>query len=127
LQNWFCLSATNAENVLLHNPSALDLTTEQCLVPTQTPQNQRAGDAYVRAFPSPASGLTNIEFESTGTYLYIALFDALGHLVKVLVDSVLPQGVHTIQYDVAHLPQGTYFLRYQNNLLVQTKNVVVVR
>jgi uncharacterized protein (DUF1501 family) len=127
LQNWFCLSATNAENVLLHNPSPLDLTTEQCLVPTQTPQNQRAGDAYVRAFPSPASGLTNIEFESTGTYLYIALFDALGHLVKVLVDSVLPQGVHTIQYDVAHLPQGTYFLRYQNNLLVQTKNVVVVR
>jgi hypothetical protein len=127
LQNWFCLQPTDAQNVLLHNQSPLDLTTAVCSVATQHQENVRAGDAYIRAFPNPAKYSTSIQFESTGAHLHIELFDVLGHALTVLIDSVLPTGVHSIDYDVTHLPPGTYYLRYQSGLLVQTKSLVVLR
>jgi uncharacterized protein (DUF1501 family) len=128
LQNWFCLQPADAQNVLLHTQQPLDLTTNACaVVGTQHQENQRAGDAYVRAYPNPASHFTTVQFESNGTHLHVALYDALGHSIAVLVDSVLPNGVHSIEYNVSHLPAGTYFLRYQTNLLVQTKSLIVVK
>ena len=126
LQNWFCLESSAAANVLLHNPSTLDITTNACVVGTQHQQNQRAGDAYIRAYPVPANTFTNIQFESQGEHLHIALYDALGHSINVVVDSLIPLGIHNITLDTSSLPAGMYYLRYQTGWCVQTKGVEVV-
>ncbi len=125
LQNWFCLSQTDAQNVLLHNQPTMPLVNNICSVPTV--DTKKAGDAYVRNFPNPANTYTTIQFEALGDDVVIELYNPLGQQIRTLIDADLDKGIHEIQVDVADLPTGNYYYRYQSGGLIQTKPLTIVR
>jgi hypothetical protein len=67
--------------------------------------------------PNPTSGLTRVAYTIAGqgsTPVHLAVFDATGHQVDVLVDAAQPAGSYQVSWDGrdasgARLPSGVYF------------------
>ncbi len=78
--------------------------------------------------PNPASGTTSITFsvlESGNTSIII--YDFMGNEIKTLVDNFLPQGQHTVNFQVNELAAGVYYyiMRTPSNILY--KNMLITR
>lgn len=125
LQNWFCLSPTDATNVLLHTHLTMPLVNNVCLVATE--DTKKAGDAYIRNFPNPASVFTMIQFEAVGDDVVIELYNPLGQQIQTILDATVGRGIHEISLAIGHLPQGNYYYRYQSGGIVQTKALTIIR
>ncbi|MEL6970368.1 MAG: T9SS type A sorting domain-containing protein [Bacteroidota bacterium] len=89
--------------------------TPACLVTSVDEQSETWG---VQVFPNPTSGLVDIRFDQQFERLWLAVFNSTGQLI--LRDQAW-QGQH--QLDLSTFPNGTYFVRLQNeagDIAVQT-------
>jgi hypothetical protein len=57
----------------------------------------------------------------------LAVFDALGRTIAVLVDEVRPPGVYTVHWDASSLPSGVYYYRLHAGAFVETKQMVLMK
>jgi hypothetical protein len=65
-------------------------------------------------YPNPFSGRTRIAFETpTASPVHLAVYDALGRRVAVLVDATLPADRHTAEWNADGLASGVYLIRLQ--------------
>ena len=65
-----------------------------------------------RAYPNPFQPSTTIEYRlEEEARVSLAIFDAAGRKVSMLVDAIVPAGTHTAQVDGASLTPGVYFYR----------------
>ena len=94
---------------------------------------ESAGPAVARValgavYPNPSRGAVAVPFElPTAGAVRLAVHDALGREVAVLVDGARPAGRHAASVGAGALPAGVYFVRLAAGGAVETRPLVVVR
>jgi hypothetical protein len=63
------------------------------------------------AYPNPFNPTTEIRYRKSGIgKTRLAVYDVLGREVRILVDSTLPSGEHSVRFDAGNLSSGVYVL-----------------
>lgn len=84
-------------------------------------------------YPNPFNPTTNIEFSVPEAMdVRLDIYDAMGRLVKSLVNDNLEAGVHNVSWngtDAAgrQVASGAYFYRVQTGSVVQTKQMILLK
>ena len=96
-------------------------------------------DAIEQNFPNPASGWTTIPYsigegvqsdyssQQSAFPVRILLYDAVGNLVRTLVDADVQTGWHELETDVSGLSTGTYWYEFRTANTRELKPLVVAR
>jgi len=93
-----------------------------------TPDGLPSGPALHVPYPNPSRGRVTLGFSlPERAPVRLAVYDALGRSVAVLVDDVRAAGTYAVALDAAALPSGTYLVRLQAGGAVQTQRVTLVR
>ena len=84
--------------------------------------------ALLAPAPNPSGGATRLRYAlATAGPVRLALFDALGREVAVVVDGERSAGDHSEALDASALATGVYVVRFEAGDSVQTRRFVVVR
>ncbi len=78
-------------------------------------------------YPNPFNPSTTISFGlHHRTNVRLSVLNSLGQEVQILTDEVLEPGTHSMKFDAANLPSGTYFyqLRADNRILMNSMLLV---
>ncbi len=128
LKNWFCLPNDEVDTVMLQNFETLDILDTTCQTGTMARSLQKkAGDAWVYNYPNPFVDSTTVKYASNGRHVRIAILDAHGKEIHVLVDEEKTMGEHTIPLNTSNMAPGIYHLQYQSEDVLQSRSIVKVR
>jgi uncharacterized lipoprotein YddW (UPF0748 family) len=84
--------------------------------------------ALAQNYPNPFNPVTNITFAIPQTVrVRLAVFDLLGREVASLVDSELPPGAYTVQWDGSTAASGMYLCRMQAGDFVRINRMLLLR
>ena len=84
--------------------------------------------AVMGNYPNPFNPETTIRFEVRAPQrVRLAVFNALGQRVQVLVDGWVEAGAHQARFEAYNLPSGTYFSRLITEAGVVTSTMVLAR
>ncbi len=87
-------------------------------------------------YPNPFNPSTEIKYQLPQSqsvfHVIIKIYDALGRLVKVLVDEKQGPGIHKVRWDGTDLrgnrvPSGVYYYMLKTESFVQTRKMVLLR
>lgn len=79
-------------------------------------------------YPNPFNPQTTIGYTlPEATHVYLAVYDALGRQVAVLVDGARPAGRHETVFDAARLPSGMYLYRMTADGQVRTGRMMLLK
>jgi flagellar hook assembly protein FlgD len=78
------------------------------------------------SYPNPVNGVSTIKYSvDAASHIRVAVFDATGRLVKILVDKKTEKGVYTVQWNAAGYPKGNYMINAtKDGAVKQTIGVV---
>ena len=80
------------------------------------------------ARPNPFSSQAVLRFTLPApTLVRVAVYDALGREVAVLVDGALVAGAHDAEFNARGLSTGTYLYRLEAGNVVQTGRLILTR
>ena len=83
--------------------------------------------------PNPFARFTRIEYGvSSGMHVKITVYNAVGQLVKTLVDGTKASGHYSINRQGTdnisrQLAEGVYFIRMTTDELIDTKKVIYIK
>ncbi|MGB6033951.1 MAG: T9SS type A sorting domain-containing protein [Bacteroidota bacterium] len=78
---------------------------------------------FLQNYPNPFNPTTNIQFELPHrSRVRLSVYNVLGESIVTLVDSELPGGRHSVQFDGSDLAGGVYFYRIQVQPLEGERN-----
>ena len=78
--------------------------------------------------PNPFNPSTVVGFQlSVFGKTQLAVYDALGRRVAVLVDGMLPAGRHSVRFDGSGLASGVYLIRLESGGKVATRKMVLMK
>ncbi len=127
LSDWFCLNPNDVQTVMLQNFNKMDILQDTCTNNSVAEDIRRnSGKALVSIYPNPMQQSTTAEFESGGGVCVLSLIDTQGKHIRTIVDDTYANGTHRISLDRAGLAAGTYYLRLQNGMNMQTRSLVMV-
>lgn len=67
-----------------------------------------------QAYPNPFNPITTIRYEIPwASTVKLRVYNALGQLLEVLADRVVPAGYHSVEWDGDKHPSGVYFYRFE--------------
>jgi uncharacterized protein (DUF1501 family) len=127
LQNWFCAGTTTLQAVLFKNFQSLPLVQGAACTTGLDDLNRAAGDTLIVNYPNPFTSTTKISFKTQGGHVLIQVLDTQGRLIANLADKEYFPGKYELGFDSQGLPQGVYYLRFQNGPLQQVKSMLKVR
>ena len=79
-------------------------------------------------YPNPFNPITNISFDiKTSGNVKLTVFNQLGQFVETLVDQDLAPGSYKTDWNAANYPSGVYFYKLENEGIVQTKRMILVK
>ena len=86
-------------------------------------------DGYALAsHPNPAAGASTITYTiPEAADVRVSVYDALGRQVAVLVDETRQAGTHTVAFDDASLPAGTYVYQIVAGAYTEAQRLVLTR
>jgi uncharacterized protein (DUF1501 family) len=88
----------------------------------------KARFALTGSYPNPANGSTTIEFRiNTTSQVHLQLFDSQGRALKVLLDTTLDAGEHSVNVDLQEFKPGMYLYKLKSGFLKDTKKLVISR
>lgn len=80
------------------------------------------------AWPNPFQAVTRIGYElQQPSFVELAVYDAVGREVEVLVSSMQPAGLYEASFEARDLPNGVYFYRLSAGTSTQTGQMVLFR
>lgn len=125
LKDWFDAPEGLVREVMFKDFQYLPFLRD-CQSPNSTYQPDISSiDANV--FPNPASDYCNIEFDSKGGKVNIAIFDDRGALMKTVLSRKLAAQRHQVQVRLDdNIRQGIYFVRISELSRVKTMKLVVM-
>ena len=78
-----------------------------------------------QAYPNPFQHQTTISYSMLHPeHVRVALYDALGRVVKTMDEGVQPAGTHEILIDADDLPAGTYFYEISTPTTRKTSSII---
>lgn len=81
----------------------------------------------IMLFPNPAVSNTTIRFIAENEWVKIELFDFNGRSISTVYDGNLPQGTHTIPFEIGQLSPGQYFVTVNKDSGTQTVKLVKIK
>jgi uncharacterized protein (DUF1501 family) len=128
LNQWFCVNPTDLQTILFKNFQNIPLATNEACTTTGIDEVLRnAGEQLIINYPNPFVERTKITFKTSGGHTLVHIIDALGRSIKTLVDRESAPGVYNIDFDSGGLPNGVYYMRFQNGIIQQVRPVLKVR
>jgi uncharacterized protein (DUF1501 family) len=125
LQNWFCVSTTDLQMIMMSNYQQLNIIKNSGCT-TNTPQ--MAGDNLISNYPNPFVTKTTITFKTKGGHTLIQIINNLGQVIRTLVDQDYPsEGTYNTSFDSYGLATGVYYARLQNGPVQQVRTMLKVR
>ncbi|MEM6320330.1 MAG: DUF1501 domain-containing protein [Bacteroidota bacterium] len=126
LVDWFGAEESDVRNYMFADFQYLPIIAG-CEMSTSTLEptpifNQK--ELTLSSFPNPFTSQTTIEFEGTGDWMKLSIFDAKGAEVKVLANQSFPKGKQQIIFDGHRFPAGNYYVRLQTTRQQRTKLLV---
>jgi len=80
------------------------------------------------AYPNPFNPTTILRFElNTPQPVRLSVYDLLGREIAVLVDQLMPAGLHQSRFDATGLSSGVYITRLQAGNQVQTGKLMLIK
>lgn len=91
--------------------------------------NEVPGDfRLAQNFPNPFNPQTTLAFGLPNSgRVRLSVFDLTGRELSVLVDSVMPAGWHTVNFDASNLPSGTYLYHMRAESHTLTRKMTVLK
>lgn len=84
--------------------------------------------ALEQNYPNPFNPSTLLTFSLPQTvHVRLAVFDALGRTVMVLVDDQLPAGVHNVSFVAEDLPAGVYFYSLESDRYRASRSMILLK
>ena len=133
LKDWFCINNNDLNTVMLGGAAGLQnlpiINTQSCsnTLSDSHDLNNAAGLNVVSNYPNPFDFGTTIKFETQGGHTMVQIFDVEGQLVAVPVDGNYAPGKYEMYYNGGYLPNGIYYLRFQDSTYSQVKMMSKVR
>ncbi len=123
LEHWFCVDSNQLKDILFQNFQSLQLVDPS--VCGKVLSNEPVSTASrLNAFPNPVIDNATFSFESKGGHCMVQIFNMRGIEVSKPVDNNYDQGKHEITVPFHGFAQGTYMVRFQNNVYQEIKKVV---
>ncbi len=120
LEKWFCLEKNVVDSLF---PPNVNITLQSLPLLKAgackgiTPPPVSVGNATISNYPNPFTRSTTIKFSTEGGYTLIQIFDTLGRLMNVPVDTNYPlAGIYTVNLDTEAFAPGVYYARLQNGV-----------
>jgi len=78
--------------------------------------------------PNPVTSVTTISWQlPEKAHVILKVFDFMGREVKILLDSELAQGEHSLIFDASGLPLGVYLYQLQAGSVVESKRMIIIK
>ncbi|CUS77232.1 Por secretion system C-terminal sorting domain-containing protein [Candidatus Kryptonium thompsonii] len=96
---------------------------------TSVAQNEIPVDfSLEQNYPNPFNSSTLIRFSlPERVQVKLCVYDILGRLIAVIVDSELEPGVHTVKFEADDLPSGVYFYRINAGGFFSVRKMVLMK
>ena len=79
-------------------------------------------------YPNPFNPGTTIGFSlPKASQLKINIYNMIGELVTTLAEGTFEQGYHSVTFNAANIPSGTYVYRLESSDFVQVKKMVLIK
>lgn len=79
-------------------------------------------------YPNPFNPVTNFGFQIADLgFVKLAVYDALGKEVQILVNEELRAGIYNIQWNANNYPSGVYFYKLSSGSFTQTRRMVLLK
>ena len=79
-------------------------------------------------YPNPFNPVTNIVFSIEETsFTKLSIYNTLGEIVEVLVNSQLQPGIYSFQWDATGYNSGVYFYRLESGNFIETKRMILIK
>ena len=124
LENWLCVKNADLQQIMLKNFQSLPLVNSAICHPIPP---STSGTGYLQIWGTPFTQSTKIVYRSDGGHILLQIFDTMGRLIAIPVDTNLPAGSYNYIYDSGVLPAGVYYVRLQNGSIQQVKAMVKVK
>jgi len=96
--------------------------------PDREPENPDGRPQLRAAVPNPFNPVTRVPYYlPEEASVRLAVYDAAGRAVAVLVDGVKPAGEHEVEWDARGVASGIYFCRLEAGELRVTRKIVLAR
>lgn len=126
LKNWFCVSDSILQNVLLKNFQDLPILAADAGCAIKPPVDSGAEKKLITNYPNPFDTSTTIAYRSKGGHVLIQVFDVQGRLLATPVDAIKPAGDHSLVFENRGYAPGVYYARLQNQDLQQVRTMAIV-
>jgi hypothetical protein len=84
--------------------------------------------ALSQNYPNPFNPSTVIRFSLPSSHVTrLTVYDVLGREVAVLVDGVLAQGSHSVNFDASAFTSGVYLYKLEAGGMVLTKRMTLIK
>jgi hypothetical protein len=96
----------------------------------QNIKNNKQNLDYVleQNYPNPFNPETKINFSVKKEELVrLEVFNSIGEMVTILLNSVLPQGEYSTSFDATDFPSGVYIVKMTAGNFIETKKMILVR
>ena len=124
LENWLCVKNADLQQVMLRNYQSLPLVNAaDCKPILPSP----SGTKYLEIWGTPFVSSTRIVYKTDGGHTLLQVFDTMGRLIRVPVDTDMAAGSYTYTFDAGPIPNGLYYVRLQNGATQQVKAMVKMK
>lgn len=127
LQDWIGLPGETVDTVLGGSFPHLEFVGDRTTVSrdrTELPRDVTLGQNY----PNPFNPTTSISFHlAQGGPVRLAVYDVHGRRVATLVEKRLEAGSHSLRFNAANLPSGTYLYRLDAGSRIITKKMTLAK
>lgn len=80
------------------------------------------------AYPNPFNPTTMIRFNiPQDSYVQLNVYNAIGQVVKTLIDKELSAALHTVEFDASDLPSGLYYYQVIAYNFTETKKMLLIK
>ncbi len=79
-------------------------------------------------YPNPFNPSTNLKFGIPDLgFVSLKVYDALGKVVRTLVNESRPAGYYNVEFDGSDLPSGVYFYKLERGDFIETKRMLLIK
>ncbi|HVG40259.1 MAG TPA: T9SS type A sorting domain-containing protein, partial [Chitinophagaceae bacterium] len=126
LEKWFCVPDTQLKSIIMSNYQSLGIINNSLC--KAAPVQPTVDDTLLTNYPNPFVESTTIQFKTKGGHTLIQIIDAIGQVIKTLIDKDYPAaGSYKVAFNGYGLTNGVYYVRLQNGPTQQVKAMLKVR
>ncbi len=121
---WVVYNKTDSGKSSLYGKSVRVMNTGIKEINTNLPDNITLYQNY----PNPFNPVTNLEFGIPELgFVSLKVYDALGKVVRTLVNESRPAGYYNVEFDGSDLPSGMYFYKLEAGKFAETKRMILLK